>query len=505
MRWDVASTPQAVTNEMTLCRNSVRMAQLARTLLGSLLLAGCGSENGTAPGPVAPAKISATMEPAAALRRCPEPKLRRPGVERIDETILAGFPAPPPLERLPGITRTFPSSVSETPLPVASLPRSIIRDVRPLPDERNGPALVGPEIDAAATVNSPGPFAETGLEARTQRPLAPTAEPMTRRPREMDAVARQAEAHVRHGYSLAARGALYSARAEFVLALRIITQALDLQSGNREHSQALAVGLGALEEAEDFIPLGSRLEADLDINILISAHRTPVLKNAPSESLLPVVALQRYYTYAQEQLGRAAGHEEAGSMALYGLGKVYGTMADNKLPNVVAPEPKAMVFHQAAIETHPGNFMAANELAVLSARYGRYEAARELLRHGASIAGYSAIWQNLAVVHRQLGETELAALAQNEATLAAQRESAAAKAGKLVPSSDVHWVDADTFAGTSKPTTDLQRPAAMQAGPGASQPASMTPDTAVAPTATRSWWPFSARNQSQAQPGQIKK
>ncbi|HVC95677.1 MAG TPA: tetratricopeptide repeat protein [Pirellulales bacterium] len=389
---------------------------------------------------------------------------------------------------------------------MASLPRSIIRGVRPVPDgtTRNGPALVGPDSDAVATVDNPGTFAETGHEARPRGPLGPTDERMTSRPREMDAVARQAEAHVRHGYSLAARGALYSARAEFVLALRTITQALDLQSGNREHSQALAVGLGALEEAEDFIPLGSRLEADLDIGILVSAHRTPVLKKASGESLLPLVALQRYYTYAQEQLGRAAGHEEAGSMALYGLGKVYGTMADNGLPNVVAPEPKAMVFHQAAIETHPGNFMAANELAVLSARYGRYETARELLRHGASIAGYSAIWQNLAVVHRHLGETELAVLAQNEAALAAQRESAAAKAGKLVSSSDVRWVDADTFAGTSKPTTDLQRPAATPTGPVAAQPASVPPDTAV-PTATRSWWPFSARNQSPAQPGPIRR
>jgi len=375
-----------------------------------------------------------------------------------------------------------------------------------MPDEptQNGPTLAGPDNDTAFAESSPGRFAESGREMRTQTQPEPAAERMTNRPREMDAVARQAEAHVRHGYSLAARGALYSARAEFVLALRTITQALDLQSGNREHSQALAAGLGALEEAEDFIPLGSRLEADLDISILVSAHRTPVLKNAPAESLLPVVALQHYYTYAQDQLGFAAGHEEAGSMALYGLGKVYGTMADNKLPNVVAPEPKAMVFHQAAIETHPGNFMAANELAVLSARFGRYEAARELLRHGASIAGYSAIWQNLAVVHRQLGETELAALAQNEAALAAQRESAAAKAGKLVPSSDVNWVDADTFAGTSKPTTDLQRPAATTAGPGTAQPASVPP-AAATPTAKRSWWPFSAQKQSPAQSGPIRR
>ncbi|HUY32763.1 MAG TPA: hypothetical protein VMV69_08270 [Pirellulales bacterium] len=402
--------------------------------------------------------------------------------------------------------------------------------MRPVPEENteDGPALVGPDFGGSATpraptfapsapLGNPDASSERGREkrppARARRPLEPTPDRLTDRPREMDAVARQAEAHVRHGYGLAARGALYSARAEFVLALRVITQALDLQSGTQEHSQALAAGLGALAEAEDFIPLGSRLEADLDIGILISAHRTPVLKHAPTESLLPVVALQRYYTYAQEQLGRAAGHEEASSMALYGLGKVYGTMGTNKLPNVVAPEPKAMVFHQAALEAHPGNFMAANELAVLSARYGRYETARDLLRHGVSIAAHSAMWRNLAVVHRQLGETELAALAQNEAALAEQRETAAAEAGKVVPSSDVRWVDAETFAGTSKPATDLQRPAAVSPGPGTAQPAMQTtptrpnsmPPASLEPTAKRSWWPFSARNQSSSQPGPIRR
>jgi tetratricopeptide (TPR) repeat protein len=315
----------------------------------------------------------------------------------------------------------------------------------------------------------------------------------------MEAVARKAEAHVRHGYDLAARGALYSARAEFVLALRVITQALDAAGGHGEYSKALAAGLGALEEAEDFIPLGSRLEADLDIGILISAHRTPVLKQAAGDSLLPLVALQRYYTYAQEQLGRAAANEESGSMALYGLGRVYGTMADNQFPNVVAPDSKALVYHQAALETHSGNYMAANELAVLWARFGRYETAREHLRHAVSIASYAALWQNLAVVHRTLGETQLAVLAENEATLADQREKAAVEAGKLVASSDVRWVDAATFAGTSKPATELQRSAAARAGQTTSPPAP------TEPTASRGWWPLGVLRQSQGSPGPIRR
>jgi thioredoxin-like negative regulator of GroEL len=45
-----------------------------------------------------------------------------------------------------------------------------------------------------------------------------------------------------------------------------------------------------------------------------------------------------------------------------------------------------MVFHQAALATDPGNALAANELAVLLVRRGRYEAARELLERSVPIS-----------------------------------------------------------------------------------------------------------------------
>ncbi|HEV3024480.1 MAG TPA: hypothetical protein VGX76_18515 [Pirellulales bacterium] len=482
----------------------------------ALLLSGCG-ESANRPES-APQATAAVHEPTGQLKPCPEPLLQPLEAVRQEPAVAAGYPAsltperlppqaPPPTTRtaselLPAVTRPFPDSQPQAPLPIATLPSSIIRGVRAVHDGNttDGPALVAPDSGAPADGQAPPPV-EAGHEAPRSQPIHPTRPATERamvRPREMDAVARQAEAHVRRGYDLAARGALYSARAEFVLALRVITQALDAAGGNRERSQELAAGLAALEEAEDFIPLGSRLEADLDIGILISAHRTPVLKQAVSANLLPLVALQRYYTYAQEQLGHAAGHEEAGSMALYGLGRVYGTMADNQFPNVVAPEPKAMVFHQAALETHAGNFMAANELAVLWARFGRYETARELLRNAVSIASHSALWQNLAIVHRTLGETQLAVLAENEAALADQREKAAAQAGKLVPSSDVRWVDAATFAGTSKPATELQRPPAAPAGQAAAP-------AAAQPTANRGWWPLGALKPSQGPSGPLRR
>jgi tetratricopeptide (TPR) repeat protein len=275
---------------------------------------------------------------------------------------------------------------------------------------------------------------------------------------ELEAVARQAERQVRRGFSLAARGALYSARAQFIQALRTIAQALDVRSGERRHSEALSAGLSALDEAEDFVPRGSRVEADLDIATLVRGHSTPILKEASADELVAVTAQQRYYTYAQEQLAVAAGGEEAGSMALFGLGKTYGTLAQQRSPQVVAPESKAMVYHQAAVTTAPGNYLAANELAVLAAQYGRYETARTLLQHSVALAPQADIWRNLAVVHRRLGETQLAELAEKQAAAAAERDAAGKTPPELALPAEVQWLEPKDFATTSKPATDLQSP-----------------------------------------------
>ena len=102
-----------------------------------------------------------------------------------------------------------------------------------------------------------------------------------------------------------------------------MAQGLDAESGTPAHSRALAAGLTALKEAQDFLPKGGKLEADLDLPTIVASHRTPVLKGAPAGSLLPLVALKAYFTFAQAQLSQAAGHEVAGSMALYALGKLH--------------------------------------------------------------------------------------------------------------------------------------------------------------------------------------
>lgn len=103
----------------------------------------------------------------------------------------------------------------------------------------------------------------------------------------------QADALARHAFGLAERGALYSARSEFIQTLRVVAQGLDTTRGVNEHSRALASGLRALKAADDFMPRGARLEADLDLERLIATHRTPVLQSHDVSQLTPVAALQR--------------------------------------------------------------------------------------------------------------------------------------------------------------------------------------------------------------------
>jgi hypothetical protein len=136
-------------------------------------------------------------------------------------------------------------------------------------------------------VSAPSPSADVASEAAPE----PASNPA------MQAVAERASELTRHGFSLAKRRAWYSARSEFVQALRLISQALDTQAKQNVHSLALARGLRALEEADDFVPKGSRLEADLNVAAIVLSHETPVLKSAANQAT-PLVAVQRYYTYA---------------------------------------------------------------------------------------------------------------------------------------------------------------------------------------------------------------
>jgi len=298
-------------------------------------------------------------------------------------------------------------------------------------------------------------------------PLPGTSAASALRSQHLELAARESDALTRRGFELAGRGACFSARAELIAAMRLLAQALDEESQTRDHETALAAGLTALDEAQDFLTGGSRLDKDLDLPAIIGGHRTPVLKNVlASNRLTPRVALQTYLTYAQEQLAEAVGEELAGSMALHGLGKLHASLAGRETETVPAARPKAMVFYQGALLVCRRNYLAANDLGVLLARGGRYEDARPMLEHSVSIRTHSAGWRNLLVVYRQLGRMDLAQQAHRQWTAAVQAE--AVQAGRRPPAASmVQWVDPGTFAQflSEPPQVPQRTPAVQTPGP----------------------------------------
>jgi tetratricopeptide (TPR) repeat protein len=291
----------------------------------------------------------------------------------------------------------------------------------------------------------PGPphRAETAFMPQLQpqpepRQLAPAAEPAVNRAA-MEPVCQRALEISNHGYSLAQRGMLYASRAELIQSLQLVAQALDVQANTTAHATALSAGLTALKEAQDFAPPAGHLAAVLDVAEITRTHKTPVLKDAAEVS--PVIAQQQYLGYAQSQLARAAGHEAVTSLTLYRLGKVQLAMAQQESDPQMLHGPQAMVFCQAAMAADERNFLAANELGVLMARYGQLQEARRLLIHSVSIQPKVEAWHNLSVVHKRLGEEELAKRAEHERELLAQRVPATTSVA-----GNIEWVDAKTFA-----------------------------------------------------------
>jgi Flp pilus assembly protein TadD len=102
-----------------------------------------------------------------------------------------------------------------------------------------------------------------------------------------------------------------------------------------------------------------------------------------------------------------------------------------------------MTLHQAALLVDARNAKAANELGVLLARFGQLEDARRVLRHALTLRPEPQIWRNLAVVHRRLGDAELARRADEEGISLARRISVPQESDGALP---VQWVDPGTFS-----------------------------------------------------------
>jgi len=307
-------------------------------------------------------------------------------------------------------------------------------DIRPVPPEP--PAEMVDEMNGVWSEEFPSEPEPPYRGAAAATPYAPTVAELSA----------QLLPSVRKAYGLARHGAVYAARTEFIQVLRRIAQSKDAAAGGDGHSRALAVGLRALDEADDFVPQGTQLEGELNVLMVASAHRTPVLDSRHA-NVRPDEAIALYHHYAREQLARAVAGERAGSMALYGLGKVQNRLAKES-DGELRHERRALVMFQAALDASPDNHLAANEIGVLFARGGQPVEASAMFRRAIDITPTSTTYHNLAVAERSLGQLEQAVANEKYARYLAARDRAA---GNPLRRSGVEWVTPDDLSRVAQP------------------------------------------------------
>jgi hypothetical protein len=239
-------------------------------------------------------------------------------------------------------------------------------------------------------------------------------------------------------YALSQRGAAYAAREELIGVLRLLSQAKDARDGTRSRTESLAAGLRALEEATDFVPRGSQLEAEMKLDVICAAHRTPLARELNLSATLPSRMMERYHRYAQIKLAVAVAGEPAGSMALYSLGKLNSLLAATEGEQHPLATREAVAFQQAALLAHNENYMAAHELGVLLAETGHFREAEHVLVQVAAERPDAVVFRNLARVQVALGNRTEAQLCQTEASrLAGQGRG---------PRPNVSWVSPQDFS-----------------------------------------------------------
>lgn len=302
----------------------------------------------------------------------------------------------------------------------------------------------------------------------------------------MSRVSRSAEAQIENGFNLAEKGAVFSAQVEFIDAFRSVAHALDAASGTQHHSRALNAGLIALQEADDFLPRGAALESDMDLSKPIALHRTPVLKKSDARNLTHLLAIQRYYAYAEEQLARAGECEPTASRALYGLARLQPFLDSGKGDEAQLIAPRTIALHRAALRIDPQNYRAANELGVVLANHGQLEQAREAFLKSLAVCPQPEVLRNLTVVCKALGEDSLAAEAKRnyEAQLGERRKHFPLGAAETGAAPNVKWVEPAKFS-RDVDVSGARAPANPARSPMGSKATSAPPATGAAP---RTYW-----------------
>ena len=412
------------------------------------------------------------------------PKQATPPVAKRDYQSF--FPTPPlRLAAMKPVSRPSPASqtvdsnlqiaaVSEEPTTSPETPiqeeltlvlpaQEMLRQENPLPEMRSEELLT--EQQPAPTPETPIqeeptplaqsneiPFIETKrvvqetVIAKEVISLPPAPDPTTQPLDFTPAIAelsKRLQPEVKAGFDLGRSGALYAARRQFITVLRKVALAKDSLDESIVHSDALAEGLRALDEADDFVPRGEALEAELNTFAIARSHTTPIVRLSNAKRITPHQALSQYAEHASERLATAVKSEQAGSMALYGLGKTYARLSvQGDDPNAAR---KSAVLYRAALVAHRDNYLAANELGVYLARSGRYQQAAPFLRLAVENGeAPAAIYTNLAMVQRKIGQVGEALATEQAGNQIAAAERAE---GKVSQRHGVQWVDPGAFQG----------------------------------------------------------
>jgi tetratricopeptide (TPR) repeat protein len=143
-------------------------------------------------------------------------------------------------------------------------------------------------------------------------------------------------------------------------------------------------------------------------------HRSKILSPDQASSLNLVQAMQAYFDFAQRQLVQSGGSTVVAGEALYCLGKLFVLRGRTIVDGGPLDAARSIVYYQAALESDPRHYKSANELGVMMAKSGRFEYAKRLLLQSLRVHQIAQTWENLAHVHQQLGELELAQAAMFE-------------------------------------------------------------------------------------------
>jgi len=368
---------------------------------------------------------------------------------------------------LPGETPTSGRSDMDEPArPLTKL------DLR-VADDPNATGRSGGGMETAAADNDHAlvsdELSEEGLALLAQSTAAATGAPSG------DRVNEQAMRKLRSSNELAARGAYYAARAELIEVLEMIAEAKDAIHGSVRRSRALADGMRALDEAEDFVEIARGTGGGDRVATVATAHETELGKRGMVDGFTPWQAADVYLRFAQLNLGAAVAGEPAGSMALHALGKLDSRMASAADDGGALASRRAFACQQASLLARNDNYLAAHELGVLLAESGHYQDAETVLRQVALQRPDPIVFRNLAHVNRMLGQASTATQIERQAVaLASNRQSPMGV--QLVPPA--------TFVGAGEGAPLPAAVASRSMAPAASPARRMAPPMASPPTAT---------------------